>query len=175
MEHNYSNNYGNVYIRQLALEDIEQIRTWRNNPKNTKYLRRIPYITEEMQTKWFQNYLKDDDEMTFAIIENKSLNRVVGSLSLYNFENQKVEFGKILIGDDDAHGKKIAYQAIMAVADIVFNELKKEQIFLHVYKDNVAALNVYTNVGFVEREVHISDNKEELLMVLNKDDFKEMM
>ena len=99
MKHSYSISYKNVALKPITENELEYLRTWRNDPANTKYLRQIPYITPEMQKKWFDSYLANGDEMTFAICETKQLGRVVGSLSLYEFCDGEAEFGKILIGD----------------------------------------------------------------------------
>ena len=107
MRHNIIHKYENIRIRPLEVADIEKIRMWRNNPKNTKYLQKIPFITSEMQLKWYQKVKDNPDEMVFAIDEYDGNYNFVGSFSLYNFYNEKAEFGKFLIGDEKAHGKKI--------------------------------------------------------------------
>lgn len=168
MRHDIQNTNGNVLIRQLDVDDIEKIRNWRNNPNNTKYLRQIPYITQDMQRAWYEKYLDDKDEMIFAIVENNELHRVVGSMALYNFDEKKVEFGKILIGDEKAHGKQVGFHALLAIVQVAFNELGIEQIYLHVYDGNIAAKKVYEKVGFVKQYSHEENGMEELVMVLDK-------
>ncbi len=129
MNHNYSFIYKNVRISPLEKSNIESIRNWRNNPKNCAFLTKLPFITNEMQEKWFENYLINNDEMIFSIYENKDLNRLVGSLALYNFIDDTCEFGKILIGDDAAYGRKIGYNSIYTVLNIV----NINTVYLHVY------------------------------------------
>ena len=107
MEHNYCINYENVSLRPLYIDDVEQLRIWRNEPSNSIYLNKIPYITSEMQLDWYKRYLNNNDEICFAIVEKNELNRLVGSLSLYEFDGDECFFGKILIGDLEAHGKKL--------------------------------------------------------------------
>lgn len=148
MNHSYSAVFDNVELRPLKKEDIEFLRNWRNNSDNAKYLSKLPFITPEMQEKWFESYLLNNDELVFAIIENDKLNRIVGSLSLYNFGEINVEFGKFLIGDIEAHGRNIGYNALTAVKKIVFDQLNKKNIKLHVFKDNIPAVKVYIKAGF---------------------------
>ena len=171
MRHNFEKQYKNVLIRQLQKEDIELIRKWRNEPKNTTYLSHIPFITAEMQAKWYEKYLDNADEMTFAIVENSQLNSVVGSLSLYNFEKNKVEFGKILIGNENAHGKSVGVNAIKAVLWIAFNELKMKQVYLHVYKNNRSACKVYEKVGFKIQTCNTLNGMTELVMYIDHEMF----
>lgn len=101
-----------------------------------------------MQQKWFKNYLQNNDELSFAIVETQALNRMVGSLSLYNFSEQSAEFGKMLIGDVEAHGRSVGYHAIRAVLDIAFNALTLEKVFLYVYEDNKIAAHLCDKIGF---------------------------
>lgn len=172
MKHNYIAYYANVFIDQLREEDIERIRGWRNDPSNTIYLRKIPYITSEMQKKWYCRYLENSDEMTFAIREIKDLHRIVGSLSLYHFSNHQVEFGKILIGDPDAHGKGIGFNSLIAVLSIAFEQLNMESVFLHVFEENIPAVTIYKRAGFSVTESHLLDEKMELTMVISKEQFR---
>ena len=148
MDHNYTGQYQNVTLFPLSKQHIQLLRNWRNDSKNAKYLRSIPFITPDMQEQWYEDYLKNEDEICFVIFENQVLNRVVGSLSLYDFNGNQAEFGKILIGDAEAHGKSVGYHAILAVLRIAFEELKLETVVLHVYEENIAARHIYEKAGF---------------------------
>lgn len=165
MEHTNEIFYKNVHLRPLMECDIESLRLWRNNPNNTLYLNKISYITPEMQRKWFEDYISNNDEICFAIIENKELNRLVGSLSLYHFETDECLFGKILVGDRNAHGRKIGLNATVGATKIAFEQLKMSRVKLHVYADNLVAYKIYTKVGFRVIEEHDDTlGRKELLM-----------
>lgn len=159
MNHSYSIRNKNVFLRPLEKNDIEKLREWRNDKKNSKFLRQIPYITEDAQKRWFENYLNNEDEICFAIEECEQLNRIVGSLSLYNFCGDTAEFGKILIGDEEAHGKKVGYNATVAALKIAFEVIKLKRVVLEVYEDNVAAKTIYEQAGFLNKGVLRVDNK----------------
>lgn len=171
MRHDLAKKYKNVYIRQVEREDIEMLRKWRNNPINTRYLRKLPYITKEMQIDWYKGYLNSKDEMMFAIEETEELRRVVGSLALYNFKEEQTEVGKLLIGDIEAHGRGIGVNSLKAVLGLVFHELKKERVVLHVYSRNLAAVRIYKKVGFEILEKHLNNGMEELTMNINKEKY----
>lgn len=168
MRHNIIYKYENVRIRPLEIADIEKIRMWRNNPKNTKYLQKIPFITSEMQLKWYQKVQDNPDEMVFAIDEYDGNYNFVGSFSLYNFYNEKAEFGKFLIGDEKAHGKKIGCNSIKAISEVAFNQLKLTGLYLHVFAENLPAIKCYKKAGFVVEDEHINSDQKEYTMVLNK-------
>lgn len=159
MEHNYNNQCENVVIRPLGAGDLEYLRVWRNDSANTKYLRKIPYITYEMQKNWFNNYLRDETVMVFAIEEVEHVCGLVGSMALYNFEAKQAEFGRLLIGDNNAHGLRVGLNALKALKKIAQNDLNLQKIYLHVYKDNLPALKVYKEAGFSITSQYVSDNK----------------
>jgi len=151
MVHNYISEYDGVMLRPLAHNDIELLRTWRNDPVNSSYLRQIPFITAEMQEEWYKEYLADEDTITFSIVENVVLGRMVGSISLYHFSKDgKAELGKVLIGDAEAHGKKIGFRAVSAAVNTAIEHLHKNEIYLYVYENNIPAIKIYTQAGFKE-------------------------
>lgn len=174
MNHNYTAINKNVKIRQVTCEDLEKLRLWRNDKKNTKYLSDIPLITSDMQKKWFENYLNNENEIIFAIEEIVELNTLVGSMALYNFEESSAEFGKILIGESNAHGKKIGQNSIEAILEFAFFILNLSYVFLHVYAENTPAIKVYKNVGFQEEERYNTKNGKEILMTINKVDYSKV-
>lgn len=158
MRHNYTKKVNNVLIRQLNENDLEYLRNWRNKPDNSRFLRKVPYITTEMQKQWFDSYLNDESEMIFAIEENECIHQVVGSMALYNIKDDEAEFGKILIGEPRAHGRKIGVNAINALKQVAKKELALKSLHLLVYKDNVAAVKTYLETGFIIINEHISPN-----------------
>ena len=171
MEHNYSLTYKNVYLRPLQAQDIESLRIWRNNPQNTKYLSKIPPITREMQEAWYKRYLSNKNELCFAIVENEILNRVVGSLSLHDFSLESCFLGHVLIGDENAHGKKVGVNASVAATQIAFNELKLRTVKLYVFPENISAYKVYQQAGFTIADVHeVSNGGKEYTMIKDKED-----
>ena len=148
MRHQYSAVYDNVRLRPLEERDIENLRNWRNNEEKTKYLRKIPYITSEMQRKWYMDYLENEDEITFAIDEISELNRMVGSVSLYNFQDDVVEIGKIQIGDEDAGGRGIGRKSLVMAMTIAFKLLGINKVVVSVHQENIAAHKNDMKIGF---------------------------
>ena len=73
MKHSYMSEYRNVRLKPLAAEDIELLRNWRNDAGNSKYLRKIPHITSEMQKAWFEKYLKGDDTWWYTMFPKRHL------------------------------------------------------------------------------------------------------
>lgn len=171
MKHDFFKEYKNIRIRPIEILDIELLRMWRNDKKNTQYLSQIPFITSEMQLNWYKNMEIKENEYAFAIDETKILERCVGSFSLYNFSERKCEFGKILIGDEEAHGKKVAANSIVAALLVCFEKFELDKVFLHVYKENFIAIKVYEQVGFIKQDEYNTELGKELVMEITKEQF----
>lgn len=148
MKHNYSAAYANVLLRPLCSEDIENLRIWRNNAQQTKFLRPIGHITPQMQQAWFDSYLEDPDMLVFAIVENRDLNRMVGSVALYNFKGNEAEVGKIQIGDPEASGRGLGKTSLVLAMWIGFKKMGLKKIVGAVHQENIAAHKTDMKIGF---------------------------
>ena len=148
MKHHYSAVYGEVTIRPLERKDIENLRIWRNDASQTRFLRNIGHITREMQEKWYEGYLQDTDSIVFAIEETKRLKRMVGSLALYNFENGQAEIGRLQVGDLEARGHGIGGKSFELAMAVGFKKLGLKRIYASVNRENLAAYKSYTKIGF---------------------------
>lgn len=148
MYHNYSARFGNVLLRPLMTEDIENLRVWRNNMHQTRFLRPVGHITPEMQQKWFEKYLENENEITFAIVETKDLNRMVGSVALYDFNGDVAEIGKIQIGDPEAGGRGLGRISLVLAMWIGFRKLGLKKIIASVHQENIAAHKNDMKIGF---------------------------
>lgn len=148
MKHSYSVQCGKLLLRPLCEEDIEFLRKWRNDASQTRFLRPIGYITPEMQKQWFENYLANDDEVVFAIVETQRLNRIVGSIALYDFSEDSAEIGKIQIGDPEAHGRGFGSLSIAMALQVAFMKLGRKRITASVNRNNIPSYRSFQKVGF---------------------------
>jgi diamine N-acetyltransferase len=158
MKHNYVATLENVTLRPLNGNDIEKLRIWRNNPENTKFLRNIGIITPEQQQEWFKNYLMNETEMIFAIVETDIVKDVVGSVSLYDIRDGMAEIGRILIGDARAHGRGVGRKAFVMVMALGFSNMGINRIVASVSPDNVQAYTNYMRNGFKITGEHTLEN-----------------
>lgn len=101
-----------------------------------------------MQSAWFEKYLKNQDEITFAIVETGKLNRIIGSLALYDFTEDSAEIGKIQIGDPEAHGCGYGSMSIALALGIAFSELGRKRVTASVNQSNIPSYKSFLKVGF---------------------------
>jgi len=163
--------YENIMLASISESDLEDLRSWRNDSEWCKYLRNIGHISKEDQYNWHLKQKEDKDAITLGIHETKELNRLVGSISLYDIKpNDTAEIGRILIGHPEAHGKGIGRNAMKALIDYGFKTYNLKQITLSVHRDNVKAYSIYKSLGFIkigERKPNIDMYED--IMILYKD------
>lgn len=172
MRHNFYAENKTCIISPLEEQDIEHLRQWRNDKELSKFLRPIPYITPEMEKKWFNDYLEDQTTCFFVIID-KAADRAIGSVALYNINGQKCEIGKVVIGDNSAHGKGRGYNSFLLAMCVGIKELGITQFRLDVHTENIAALSIYVKAGFEISGSHdFINGGKELEMKIDVDRFK---
>jgi len=149
MKHSFSAKYKNVLLRDVQKTDLEILRTYRNDRDSTKFLSKLPHITMEMQLAWYNKDLSDITCCTFAIEETDRLNKIIGSLALYNISDNTAEFGRALIGDADARGKGMGFLATTLCLYLGFTKLGLETITANVHEENMPAIHAYEKSGFI--------------------------
>lgn len=148
MKHEYSIEHGGVALRPLEAGDIEQLRIWRNDGSNSRFMRKIPKITQADQQIWYEMYLQDDTTITLAIDCDGEL---MGSVSLYNMQQTSIEFGRLMVGGQKGRG--IGRSATIAALMLAFDVLAYEKITATVAIENAPALAVYTYAGFCTKDL----------------------
>ena len=172
MKHNICIQYKHVRIRTLKEEDLENLRKWRNDKKISAFLRKIDEITPEMQKEWYVKDCEDKSVVTFAIDEINTLNRMVGSVSIYDIKNDTAEIGKIVVGDNEAKGKKIGYYALLLAMFAGYKRLGINKYLGEVSEENKPAYINDMRAGFIITGKHDCENGgSELEMILPKENF----
>lgn len=167
MNHNYKAKYKNILLRPLMHDDIESLRVWRNDRQATRFLRQIGYITPEMQEKWYETYLENKKEITFAIVETEDIGGIIGSISIYDIAGDTAEFGKLQIGEHRAHGRGIGSLATTMALLIAFDKIGVTRIVGCVHQENIAAHKSYMRIGFriTGEQQSVVGGKEDLLEI----------
>lgn len=166
MQHDLTIQHGEITLRPLRHHDIEQLRIWRNDQENSRYIRKLPYITKEDQEIWFSRYLEEEGSYCFAIVDDEEL---VGSVALYDVSGDSAEFGRLMIGA--RKGRGYGTKATEAALRIAFEQIGVSKIHAEVSFGNDAALAIYTKVGFrITGERHNDEAKlDEYVIELDKE------
>lgn len=149
MNHKYFEEWDPIILLPLTEATSEQYRQLRNMENIRKYFVSTSEISEKQQKEWFQNYLKNEEDIMFSIHLKDRERTFVGANAVYHISRSKKEgeYGRIAIMPQYA-GKGIGYAATMAVCSLAKKNLGLERLILEVYHNNVAAIKVYKKVGF---------------------------
>jgi len=158
-----------IYLRPLTIEDAATSFQWRNDPEIWKFTMFRPPapITLDMESKWLQNALLQDDQQRFAICLSNS-KRYIGNVQLIHIANGTAEF-HLFVAEKEYWGKGIGAQATMLMLDYAFNTLQLNQVNLEVHRENLRAFQIYKKAGFLE-----ADNGTEFTkMTLSASDYQQ--
>jgi diamine N-acetyltransferase len=141
---------GRVRLRLLEEPDLTMTLAWRNRDHIRKWLFSSAVISPEQHRAWFDNYKDRDDDFVFIIEETQALKRPVGQLSLYHIDwvAGRAEFGRLMIGDDEARGLGIARLATTRLVDESLTAWELREIYLECFETNSPALHIYESCGF---------------------------
>jgi len=137
-----------VSLRPLAREDAEDVVRWRGDPEvHAQMFAAAPPSLEE-HLRWFASLEGRNDRVEFVIVENDG-GRPIGTIGLSGIDrvNRRAEYG-ILIGDRGARGRGLAREASRLLLAYAFGELGMHRVYLHVFRENEAAVRLYGRLGF---------------------------
>ena len=143
---------GRVYLRPFEASDAETYRRWRADAEPMAlagWHERAPLSLAQVEQRIAR--IADDqgkEVYTFLIclVEDE---RPIGEVMLTDLDyvNGSASLG-IVIGEPDEWGKGYGTDAVRALVDFGFAELRLERIWLEVATDNPRAERSYTKAGF---------------------------
>jgi RimJ/RimL family protein N-acetyltransferase len=140
-----------VYLRPAERTDVPLFVRWLTDARTTRNLALRSPISLAMEERWFDELLEHHgrDRWHFVICR-LSDDRAVGVIDLHEIDltNGGAGLG-IVIGDEADRGQGYGGDALDALIDFAFEELRLERVWLDVYDGNPDARRLYERVGFV--------------------------
>lgn len=139
-----------VYLRPSERSDLDDFVRWFNDADTMRYLSMRAPIGRAAEERWFDSMLerhgKRDYHFVICLLES---GRAIGTVGLHEIdqENGTAAFG-IAIGEKTEWDKGYGTDALNAIADFGFGELRLERIWLDVYEGNERAQRSYQKAGF---------------------------
>jgi len=140
-----------VYLRPSERSDLDDFVRWFNDADTMRYLGMRAPMGRAAEEKWFDGMLerhgKRDYHFVICLLGD---GRAIGTIGLHAIdqENGTATFG-IAIGEKTEWDKGYGTDALNAIADFGFGELRLERIWLDVYEGNVGAQRSYQKAGFM--------------------------
>lgn len=154
-----------VYLRPAERSDLETFVHWFADGEGTRYLSVRAPMSLAMEERWFDRMVErqgiSDYHFVICLVAD---GRPIGTAGLHeiDFDNGSAAFG-IFIGEKAEWGKGYGTEALAAITDFGFGQLRLERIWLEVYAPNARGRRSYEKAGFVVegtlRRAHFLDGE----------------
>jgi UDP-4-amino-4,6-dideoxy-N-acetyl-beta-L-altrosamine N-acetyltransferase len=157
-----------ITLRDVAPDDKDMLRGWRNKPEVSKYLYNDHLISQEEHNRWFQGIAVDPTRRYWIInCDDKD----VGVVYLYDLDyKNKRCYWAFYVADPDTRGKGIGSFVEYSVLKHVFDNLEMEKLCAEVLAFNEPVTNMHKSFGFVEEgrfrnHIRKGDRQEDIVCV----------
>ncbi len=121
------------------------VRTWRNDPKISRFMFYKGEITKTMQREWFSSI---DNEQNFFFLIQKNGNYVgLINISSIDWEN-KTAYTGLFVYDDNFLNSDVPVMASLAMLDVFFLLFNMQTVYAKVKGNNKTAHNYNSSLGF---------------------------
>ena len=143
-----------LLIRTLSMEDKEAFYKYRSMPEVYKYQSMRPASINEVEKFISKNsdarLNEPDTWMQLAVCLKEG--QMIGDIGIHFIDDKyQIEIGYTL--SPEHHGRGYASEAVNAIIDYAFNELKKHRVIASVDPDNVSSVKLLERTGF-RKEAH---------------------
>jgi RimJ/RimL family protein N-acetyltransferase len=168
-----------VFLRPAEKSDLETFVRWFADAEMSGMLGMRAPLSVAMEEQWFTRAVESQGKDHFHFVMCRLDNQQpIGTISLMDVDRENGTAGVgIAIGEKELWGQGWGTDAMNALLDFAFGELRLERVWLDVYDFNTRARRSYEKSGFVEegvqRHAHYSFGKHNdvVLMAILRDDW----
>jgi RimJ/RimL family protein N-acetyltransferase len=133
-------------LRQLEINDEQEIFTLRSDSEINKYLDRQISNTIDDARNFINKIIKNDSLYWAITLSDKNV--LIGTICLFGFsdENYKCEIGYELL--TNFQGQGIMKEAVEKVIDYAFNTIKVKKIEAFLHRDNLRSIKLLEKFSF---------------------------
>ena len=151
-----------IVLKELTIDEIELVRTWRNSKEVAPYMYNENYITQEQQVKWFEK-ISSETNLKYWIIEFEG--KKLGLASITGIDKTLSScYWAFYLGDLSVRGTGIGAKVEYNVIEFVFNDLKLNKLRCEVFVSNDKVIKMHEKFGFRReayyREHCVKDNQK---------------
>ena len=145
-----------IILTPVSKDDVtsNQYRSWINDQNSDVHTQHalFPHTNEKILS-YYEAKGRDDKSIWLAIKVKPDFTHVGNiDISSINWVNQTGTYN-ILIGDTSFQGRGLGYQSSMLILNHAFNRLNLRRVQLGVEEGNLAAISLYTKLGFVKEGI----------------------
>lgn len=139
-----------VFLRAAERSDIPLFVSWFNDAETASFVTMRAPMSIALEEGWFERMLaaqgKDGYHFVICMLD---AGEAIGTIGLFHIDHVNGSAGMgIVIGDKRLWGRGYGTDALNALLDLAFGELRLERIWLEVYEFNARARRSYDKCGF---------------------------
>ena len=143
-----------VYLRALEPSDVEHVHRWYGHADTARLMGEMPRSLARRRADAEADLGKAGGDWFAFVICLLTDDRPIGRADVFGIDrvNGAAGFG-IAIGEHDLRGAGLGTDAVNAIADFCFGQLRLERLWLVTDSVNARAQHVYEKAGFVHEGV----------------------
>ncbi len=161
-----------VYLRPAEREDLPRFVRWFADAETGRFLMNRAPFSLAMEEQWFAEMVGRQGKTDYHfVICRLTDGEPIGTAGLHDLDlvNGNAEFG-ISIGEKGEWNKGYGTDALNAICDFGFGELRLHRVELEVYEGNARARRSYEKAGFVLegtlRQRHFAEGRHSDVMIM---------
>ena len=140
-----------VFLRPAEKSDVQTFVRWFADAEMSGFLGMRAPMSEAMEEQWFSRAVEQQGKENYHFVMCRLDNsQPIGTISLFHLDQTNGNAGVgISIGEKELWGQGYGTDAMNALLDFGFGQLRLERIWLEVYDYNDRARRSYEKSGFV--------------------------
>lgn len=154
-----------VILRSIEIDDLEQLRVWRNNPDLRKYFREHSELSKQDQMNWYEKVVLQKTSTFMFAITDRGTKNLLGACGLCYLDwLRKSADLSIYIGFENIYlDDKYAKDSANALIKYGFEELGLHRLWAEVYSHDAKKQDFFKQLKFTLdgrfRESHWSEGR----------------
>lgn len=144
-----------IYGKKIVLRGVEQcdndmLLSLINDPDTELMLGGSSWPVSELeQLKWFENQERNKESLRCIVATQENTKRAVGTLILSEIDSKNgTGHIHIKMSKSEGRGKGYGSDAVMALTQYAFNELRLNCIYANILPYNDASIHLFEKCGF---------------------------
>jgi RimJ/RimL family protein N-acetyltransferase len=144
-----------TFLRAAERVDVPKIVPWFNDRATTRFISARAPMSIAQEERWFEGMLeRQGKDAWFFLICRLGDDAPIGTIGLFDIDQTNGSAGLgISLGAPTDTGQGLGTDALEALLDFGFGQLRLERLWLHVYDFNERAIRSYEKAGFVREGV----------------------
>jgi len=169
-----------IFLRPAERSDLTTFVRWFADAEMSGFLGMRAPFSEAMEEQWFTHMLETQGKDAYHFVMCRMDNgQAIGTISLFRLDHVNGSAGVgISIGEKSLWGRGYGTDAMFALLDFGFGQLRLERIWLEVYDFNTRAQRSYEKAGFVvegtqrHANYRLGHHQDVLLMAILRDEWQ---